>query len=475
MIETTCSVPGMLAMSVVIPILKKSSLDQNVASNYRPISLSSTFGKILELLMMPPDNSHYTQYGFREGRSTSMACSFLNDIMVYCKSARSPLYICSLDAEKCFDSIWHDGLFYKLINILPLSHWLFLYQWYQSMSAIVKWNGCLSEPFKVLRGTKQGSILSPVLFNIFIDELLVSLSESNFGVRIGNNTFNSFAYADDISLISLNATDLQNLIDVCYRYSTKWRFNFNPTKTKYMVAGKALFITEPKVELGKDLISRVEHIDVLGTTFSSDFSTTDHLNKRIQSSRRAMYSLVSAGCSYPGLSTDAKVYMWKTIGRSTLTYNMETLSINKSQLKKIESVQGTAIKRMLGIPIMNHHSNILQAVNVTSLQNIINNNTLSLWRRIFTSESPTKLLCAHSLAHYITSGKVTPGTLLSRLLNIPGVTAINSAFYRQRVFESTNADNEGVIDSIRYLVHHDNFIKPYDHEHMLVCLFTKSF
>ena len=287
--------------------------------------------------------------------------------------------------------------------------------------------------------------------------------------------FNSFAYADDISLFSLTTTDLQNLIDVCYKYSVKWRFNFNPTKTKYMIAGKSLLKSEPIVSLGKELMSKVEFLDILGTTFSSDFSTNDHMNKRIQSCRRAMYSLVSAGCSYPGLSTDAKVYMWKTIGRSILTYNMETLSVNKSQLKKIESVQGTAIKRMLGIPIRNHHSNVLQSVNVNSLQNIIDNNILSLWYRIFNSESPTKLLCSHFLAQYITSGQITPGTLLSRLLKVIDISAINATFYRQRIFEQDNVHNEGIVDSIRYLVHHDNYVKPYDQEHMLVCLLTKSF
>ena len=304
---------------------------------------------------------------------------------------------------------------------------------------------------------------------------MISLSKSNVGVQIGDTTFNSFAYADDISVFSLNTTDLQMLIDVCYEYSIKWRFSFNPSKTKYIVSGKSLFITEPEFVLGDTKIARVENIEVLGTIFPSDASSADHVDKRIQSTRRAMYSLVTAGCSYPGLSTDAKVYMWNSVGRSSLTYNLETLNINKSQFKKIESAQGTAIKRMLGIPIRNHHSNILRALKVNSVQNSVNNNILSLWNRIFLSDSPTKSLCSYLLANYISSGILIPGALLSRLVNIPGVSAVNAIFYRRRIYDQWVAGNEGIIDSIQYLIHHDNYIKPYHQEHMLVCLLTKAF
>ena len=54
--------------------------------------------------------AHPNQFGFRKGRRTAMACNYLNDLSLYCKSKGSPLYICSLDAEKCFDTIWHEGL-----------------------------------------------------------------------------------------------------------------------------------------------------------------------------------------------------------------------------------------------------------------------------------------------------------------------------------------------------------------------------
>ena len=67
---------------------------------------------------MPEDNATENSFGFRNDCGKSCAISLLNDTVAYTKARGSPLNVCSLDAEKCFDSIWRPGLFYKLINTI---------------------------------------------------------------------------------------------------------------------------------------------------------------------------------------------------------------------------------------------------------------------------------------------------------------------------------------------------------------------
>ncbi len=91
----------------------------------------------------------------------------------------------------------------------------------------MKWRGCFSGAFAVSRGARQDSVFSAYLFNIFINQLLSPLHDFNTAVVIGDIMYNSFAYADDISLFSPNPSGLQRVIEyICVQYSLRWRFKF---------------------------------------------------------------------------------------------------------------------------------------------------------------------------------------------------------------------------------------------------------
>ena len=282
-------VPSFVKTGIIIPTLKNATFDPNVPNNYRSITLSSTHGKLIEFLILPQDTAHSNQFGYREGRGISMVCTFINDLLQYCSVKGSNVFFCSLDAEKCFDSIWHEGVFYKLLGILPKSHWLFLYQWYQSMKCVVRWDGTHRQCFRVLRGTKHGSILSPTIFDIFINDLLVELSTSGVSIRIEDKLFNAFAFADDINLMCLKTHDLQILINICYQYSRKWRFRFGINKTHCMISNKNPFIKYPSWNLGGHKIKNTVSLEIIGTMFTSNISCDAHIDKRANASRRGLY------------------------------------------------------------------------------------------------------------------------------------------------------------------------------------------
>ena len=364
---------------------------------------------------MPADMAHPNQFGFRKGRGTAMACNYLNDLSIYCKSKGSPLYICSLDAEKCFDIIWHGGLFYNLLDILPRSYWLFLYKWYKSMECIVRWDGSSSQPFKVYRGTRQGRILSPSLFNVFMNDPLIELSSCTADVRLDRDLCNSFAYTDDINVFGLTVPDLQKLIDTCYNYSQKWRFTFGASKTVCMISGNVSFIDEPNWFLGTETIQNPILLKFLARC-SRPAHLVLHVNKRGQACRRAMYGLTSVGCCYPGLSTDVKAHLYKTIGLPSLLYGIESVLLNQTLMKSLECAQSNTVRNIMGFDKRSHHSNLLHAVRIDKVETSVIRGILSLWYRIYQVDNPARVLSKATLCDCINSRHLIPGTLIHRVV-----------------------------------------------------------
>ena len=121
--------PTSFNYGMLVPLLKKSTLDLTVAKHYRPVIVSTTFSKILELYVLyesNPDIFNDYQFGFVKNRGTNNAVSVVHDIGEYCVRNGSQMYTCSLDASRAFDGIPMPVLIAKSINILSDMSWRLL-------------------------------------------------------------------------------------------------------------------------------------------------------------------------------------------------------------------------------------------------------------------------------------------------------------------------------------------------------------
>lgn len=337
----------------------------------------------------------------------------------------------------------------------------------------MKWKNQLSSTFKVTKGTRQGSILSPQLFNIFIDDLLRSLSDMPYKVCIGSAGFNSFAYADDVTLICTTSHGLQRLIDRCHEYASNWRFKFGIKKTKCMCLVSHRLQKTPQFYLQGNEIENVNELELLGTIFSQVDSNV-HVEKRADKCRRAFYSLRDSGMAYPGCASDVKAYLWKTVCHPVLMYSMECIPLSMKNKKSLYSTQGNLLKKSLGLHKSAKTSGILGAMNVPSTDLTLKKQLASLGHRICCVESPARDVHLHFLSLFMCNGTLIPGTLCERLIN-HNISPMQ-CFVNKRVnVQYFSQNSSGVVDSLRILLMHENFIKPYSDEHVLATLLTKSF
>ena len=150
----------------------------------------------------------------------------------------------------------------------------FILNWYLSQRLCVNWNGHLSEQFPVSQGVRQGGILSPILFALYIDDLLLELSQSKVGCHWYGTFAGALAYADDITLLAPSPSALRKLLQICENFGASHKMRFNPDKTqcicfckgnanlsqdsRFLFCGKSIALSTSVTHLGHILTSKLQ-------------------------------------------------------------------------------------------------------------------------------------------------------------------------------------------------------------------------
>ena len=124
----------------------------------------------------------------------------------------------------------------KLIDRhVPLYLVVILCYWYQHQEMTVRWGHYISNSFNITNGVRQGGVLSPQLFNVYIDGLSNILNKSTIGGSLGGKRINHLLYADDLCIVSLSSAGLQQLLSICDQYCASHSLTFNVRKSVCML------------------------------------------------------------------------------------------------------------------------------------------------------------------------------------------------------------------------------------------------
>ena len=323
-IMLTSIYPDMWKLANVTPIFKKG--DKQLIKNYRPISLLPICGKIFEKVIF---NTLYNylninklitknQSGFRPGDSTTNQLLYLVDEIhkafdsTECFEVRSVF----LDISKAFDKVWHEGLLFKLKQNGISGGLLKLFQNYlNDRKQRVVLNGSMSEYSYVESGVPQGSVLGPLLFLVYINDL-----ERNVKSNIK-------FFADDTMLFSIlkdpeiSASDLNYDLEIIRQWAHQWKLEFNPDPTKQ--ATEVLFSCKkskpnhPLLIFNGSTVVKVCEQKHLGLILDTSLSFEKHLNEKMIKAKKNIGIIKHISRFLPLKTLDQ---MYKTLVRPHLDY-----------------------------------------------------------------------------------------------------------------------------------------------------------
>ena len=157
-----------------------------------------------------------------------MRCLIFNEIVDHYVHHGSNVYSCLLDASKAFDSV-HYGTLFRLFLCKDVPRCLIrlVFDSYIRQEVCATWNKQTSEYFTMENGVKQGGVISPIFFIIYIDPLLLQLRNSGYGCHLNGVYMGALSYADDITLIAPSIGGLNEMLKLCDNYATVYNVMFN--------------------------------------------------------------------------------------------------------------------------------------------------------------------------------------------------------------------------------------------------------
>ena len=382
-------------ISMISPVYKTGSKIN--PDNYRAISLLSCFSKFflsiinLRLTKFAIEQKLFSnsQLGFLSGCRTSDALLILYNLVdFYCKKQNQYIFGCFVDFKKAFDSVPRDVIFQKLLNRnINGKFYDCLISIYSKDMSCIKIGDTITEPFSTNQGVKQGCILSPTLFNIFLSDCQniteqgqcepVQIQE---GLKLG-----CLIWADDLILLSESEAGLKNMLAALKSYTIKNGMTINIKKTKVMIFNKGGRHIRRDIRFGNDKLETTRQYKYLGFMVTPSGEITTGLKDLKDRALRALFKMKNKlGITfrkYPLVS----LKLFRTLIEPILLYASDFWGILKlPKNNPIENVFLSFCKQLLGVQKQTTNIGVLLELGQVPLSTFAKNNSIKNWVRIVT-------------------------------------------------------------------------------------------
>ena len=307
----------------MVPVFKNVG-ERSTAKNYRPVSLLSMVSKVFEKLVNNRIVDHLEkcglfsdfQNGFRSCRSTADLLTVVSDRIARAFNRSEATRAVALDISKAFDRVWHAGLLHKLKSY-GISGQIFglISSFLSNRQLRVVLDGKSSQEYPVNAGVSQGSILSPTLFLLYINDLPDDVI-CDFAIYADDTTLYSkcdqaFDLWQQLELASELESDLRDTVD----WGKKWLVDFNAGKTQLVSFDRSNKNGSIDVKMGGSILEEKSSFKKLGLTFSTKLDWGSYVISIAKTASKKIGALIR---SMKFLSPEVALYLYKSTIRSCM-------------------------------------------------------------------------------------------------------------------------------------------------------------
>lgn len=360
--------PKLWNIAYQVPLFKGGDLFN--PGDFRGISITSCLGKIfnkcfnsrLQNLIEQDRKLVDSQAAYRKDFSTIDQIFILKSLInKYTIRGKKKLFGCFVDFKKAFDSVWHGGLLFKLLDQYHIGGRFYgvIKNMYATAQSCVRLPDGITDAFPIQKGIKQGDTLSPFLFNLYVNDINYILTDRCEPPSLDKRKVSCLMYADDLLILSESHQGLQYAINQLKGYCTTWKLNLNVKKTKVIVFSCRKYVSHPSFMFGDEEINMVDRYSYLGIMFTSDGKMREAVSTLHSKAMKGMFSLWSS--LYTGITVKPylPLHVFDSTIKPILTYGSEVwagdfmrLMSKPAGIDKVsfEQVQNRFCKYILGLP-----------------------------------------------------------------------------------------------------------------------------
>lgn len=349
-------IPNCFRTAIEVPVFKGGLKDPLSVDGYRKVSLMTINSKLMEHIIAKRTEWWFTsdRLGALQGAAVKKCSNLhtsllLQESVAYFRDRGQHMLVAFLDTQKAFDTVWHEGLFYKLFKAgLNGKLWRLLRSWYKVSRSVVWVAGQHSSSFPVAQGVRQGGVLSMKLYQLYISDLLKSLESETLGCCLYGIFSGSPCYADDLALIAPYPGLLQEMLNKVLCYSRVWRYQFNATKSELLRTSRQ---DRSVLKLGNTAIDSEREVTHVGIPLSTTGQIgPEAVDARIGKGRRSFFGL--HGVNPHGRFIPPSLYslLYWAVCIPSMLYGCEVIVFSDSSLELFEQFHRFVGRRLQRLP-----------------------------------------------------------------------------------------------------------------------------